>query len=220
MMNSKLGTSQEADLGKKLLELYSQPGISGTCLQLGRKVVRHDLPFSDSRVAEFASRLDHLFASYESVGRHVWQLCTGFKEYWLLVLCRDDLRLTVLANPGADTATIASRTMHVLMQIEPLARQTSPSPAARSPQFNSSSNGTSARPPVERAQLETQLAGLLGRVIGSAQASRLISREFATHAVGERLTLDQAREVGQAVLDYVPNRGKRSSLLSEFNSSL
>lgn len=209
-----------AELGKKLLQLYSQPGITGTCLQLGRQVVRHDLPFSDSKVAEFASRLDHLVASYETVGRNVWQICTGFREYWLVVLCRDDLRLTVLATPGADTGTIASRTMHVLMEIEPIARQSSPAQSGGTPGRNGNSNGTSALPPVERSALEARLAGLLGRVIGSAQASRLIGREFASHGIGERLTFDQAREVGRAVLDYVPNRGKRSALLSEFDSSL
>lgn len=219
-MNSLAGTSRDPEIGRKLLELYSQPGISGTCLQLGRGVVRHDLPFADNRVAEFASRLDHLLASYETVGRNVWQICTGFKEYWLVVLCRDDLRLSVLTLPGSDTATIASRTMHVLMQIEPLVRQTAQRPAARTPQVNGSVNGTSARPPVERTELEARLAGLLGRVMGSAQASRLIGRELATHAIGEHLTSAQAREVGRAVLEHIPNRGKRSALISELESSL
>jgi hypothetical protein len=219
-MNKIPATPEAMDLGKKLLELYSQPGISGTILQLGAGIIRHDLPISDRRVTEFASRLNHLLASYETVGRNVWQLCAGFKEYWLLILCRDDLRLGILVTPGSDTTAIASRTMNVLMQIEPLARRAAHSPGTGAASPAAGRNGTAARPPVERADLEARLAGLLGRVIGSAQASRLITREIAAYGVGERLTLEQARDIGHAVLEKIPNRGKRSALISEFDSSL
>ncbi|MEX1119244.1 MAG: hypothetical protein WEB60_10680, partial [Terrimicrobiaceae bacterium] len=77
--------SQSGAVSKILIELYAQPGVSGVCLQKGRAIIKHDLPFSDDRIGNFAARVDHLVGGYEVVGRNIWQICAGFEKYWLLI---------------------------------------------------------------------------------------------------------------------------------------
>jgi hypothetical protein len=187
---------------------------------VGRAVLRHDLPYSDDRIKDFTARLDHLVASYEGVGRSVWQVCAAFEKYWLLILCRGEMRLTLLLTPEADTATIASRGTYLLMQVEP-PRPAIPAaiePSAPTLEPVATSNGK--HPPLARSRVEAGLTSLLVRVIGSAQAMRLIAREVKAMSLGEFLSESEARRLGEAVLDYVPNRSKRAALLSEFLHTL
>ncbi|MCX7868623.1 MAG: hypothetical protein N2322_01610 [Terrimicrobiaceae bacterium] len=209
-------TSSEAEIDQLFVELFSQKGVQGSCLLARRSVIRHDLPCSDERIHDFAARLDHFIASYEGVGRQIWQLCAGFEKFWLLILCREDLRLGLLLEPGADTATIAGRVTHLLMSIETVAEPESPRPAAASaPAHPASANGS-----IPRAKLESMLASLLGRVMGSAQAARLISKAMAGSPVAESFSAEQARRLAASVLETIPNRAKREALLSECLNSL
>lgn len=220
-----MDAAQEDVLGKIIFELYSQPGVSGSCVQAGREVVRHDLPFSDDRIANFAAKLDHFIGSYESVDRTVWQLCAVFEKYWLLVLCRGEIRLSLLLNPDADTSTIGGRGAHLLMQLEPVPPPAPPViPAAVPAATNgtngaavASANGHGVRPAKE---IDGLLGNLLGRVMGSAQASKLIAREAKNRPPGDALSRDDAKAFGFAVLDYIPNRGKRQALVSEFLNAI
>lgn len=209
-------------LRKNLADLYSQPGVSGSCLQTGGLVMNHDLPYSDERVGNFAARVNHLVSGYESVDRPLWQICAGFENFRLLILSRGNTRLSVLLTPSADIDLVAARATRLLMELEML-----PSPT-----------GTSANPPVlasvgtaqtlqaqsetspmmKRAEFEKIVTGLLSRVTGQAQAAKLIQRAMSkeTTPINGELKRDDARRLGLAILDYVPNRGKRDALSSEF----
>lgn len=210
--------TQPADI---FTELYSQPGVSGSCLQVGRAVVRHDMPYSDQRMEDFAARLDHLIASYQGVDRSVWQIFAAFEKYWLLVLCRGEMRLSLLLTPEADAATITSRGTYLLMQVDvapPAASVSESVPPGEEAISPAQTNGK--HPPILRSDIEARLLLLLSRVVGSAQAQRLIAREVRNLGYGEHLTDDQARRLGEEVLEYIPNRSKRGALLSEFFHSL
>ncbi len=209
--------SQEA-ASKLLIELYAQPGVSGVCLQNGRTIIKHDLPFSDERVTSFSNRVDHLIGGYGVVGRNIWQVCAGFENFWLLILCHKELRLSLLLKPNSDTSLISSRAAHLLMQME----ATKPAAPAPMPQAAAptevSSNGH--HPPVGKEDLEKILSGLLSRVTGSAQAGKIIDRELSKFPGVKGFSVAEANEIGQAVIDFVPNRGKRASLLSEFQNAI
>ncbi len=214
-----------------LAELYAQPGVSGACLQNGRFVVLHDLPFSDERVAELASRIDHLCGSYEGVGRDIWQVCAGFESYLLLILSRAPVRLSLLLLTDADTSLISSRATRLLveLEIEPVPTPTptpTPTPApeptlvvVQQPTVVAV-NGSAPRVP--REKFESVLSTLLARVTGATQATKLIQRELTKENVGasESIPLGDAKRIGQSILEYVPNRGRRSALLSEFLNSI
>jgi hypothetical protein len=210
--------SQSGAVSKILIELYAQPGVSGVCLQKGRSIIKHDLPFSDDRISNFAARVDHLVGGYEVVGRNIWQICAGFEKYWLLILSHGELRLSLLLKPDSDTSLVSSRAAHLLMQLDiPDKAEATPAAPAVPPPV-ASTNGN--HPPVSKEKFVKLLSGLLGRVTGSAQASRLISREMAKYQDKTGFSVNEAREIGLTVLEFIPNRGKRTTLTSEFLNAL
>lgn len=187
-------------------ELYSQEGVHGVCLQDGRHVVEHDLPFSDARAAEFAQQVDNMVGGYQSVGREVWQIFAAFERSQLLVVCRGTFRLSIIMALAADTATVASRAAHALMHAEPRPEPHGESAPAAGP---------------TRHEVEQVLAGLLGRVVGAPQAAKLIGRYLILPETnGDKIPVEQARKAGLAVLEAVPNRGKRAALASEFLNAI
>ncbi len=206
--------SQSGAVSKILIELYAQPGVSGVCLQKGRSIIKHDLPFSDDRIGNFAARVDHLVGGYEVVGRNIWQICAGFEKYWLLILSHGELRLSLLLKPDSDTSLVSSRAAHLLMQLD-IPEEAAP-PPVQSPMPSTNGN----HPPVSKEYFVRLLSGLLGRVTGSAQASRLISRELSKYQDRPGFSVPEAREIGLAVLESIPNRGKRTTLTSEFLNAL
>ncbi|MEX1119966.1 MAG: hypothetical protein WEB60_14360, partial [Terrimicrobiaceae bacterium] len=151
---------------------------------------------------------------YEVVGRNIWQICAGFEKYWLLILSRGELRLSLLLKPDSDTSLISSRAAHLLMQLE-IPGDSAPPPV---PLPMASTNGN--HPPVSKDYFVKLLSGLLGRVTGSAQAVRLISRELSKYQDKSGFSVPEAREIGLAVLETIPNRGKRTTLTSEFLNAL
>ncbi len=206
--------NQSGAVSKLLIELYAQPGVSGVCLQKGRAIIKHDLPFSDDRIGNFAARVDHLVGGYEVVGRNIWQICAGFEKYWLLILSHGELRLSLLLKPDSDTSLVSSRAAHLLMQLD-IPEEAAP-PAVPAPVASTNGN----HPPVSKEYFVRLLSGLLGRVTGSAQAARLISRELTKYQDKPGFSVPEAREIGLAVLESIPNRGKRTTLTSEFLNAL
>jgi hypothetical protein len=207
-------------LGRLLTDLYSQPGVCGACLQVRDTVLIHDLPYSDDRIAGLAKRIDRLIAGYENVGRSIWQICAGFEKYRLLILCRSNTRLSILLKPETDPALIAGRATRLLMEVdipEPTAEVPAPSqmpePAAVVP-------AASIPDGMPREDFEKLVVGLLSRVTGSATAAKLIQRELAAKNGATAFPKEEARRLGLAVLENIPNRGKRESLVSEFLNAL
>lgn len=205
-------------LQQLLNDLYVQPGVTGACLQIKGTVLIHDLPYSDDRVANLAGRVDHLISSYLSVGRTIWQICAGYENFRLLILCHGTMRLSLLLRPEMDPSLAAGRGMHLLMEaknLEPKAAPTQPQPAVVV-----SENGS--HPQISREDFEKLVASLLGRVTGSAQATKLIQREMVSQKINGSTQIDprDARRIGLSILEFIPNRGKRAALSSEFLNAL
>jgi len=221
----------EESCGILLRDLYAQPGVSGTCLQLGATILAHDLAYADAAAATFAAKVNRLMASYEGVGRGIWQVVVGFESIWLIILTRDRLRLTVLLKPGTDPAQVATRGTRLLleMKIEPDPTQVAVQEVVPS---ESPAEGTVPREPtvmeaiasrtVKREDFERALSALMGRVTGTAQATKLMQMEFKAAELNGSTTLtpEQARRIGRSILQHIPNRGKREALTLEFVSQL
>jgi len=207
--------SSSADQLRRLLsDLYVQPGVSGACLQLGDMVLVHDLPYSDDRVTNLAARIENLVGSYESVGRGIWQICAGYENFRLLILCHSMMRLTLLLRPETDPSLAAGRGMHLLMEVKNIEPRQAASPP---PPVHAAASLKTGMP---REDFEKLVSGLMGRVTGSAQAAKLIQRELATHGINGQLDPEEARRIGLIILEYIPNRGKRAALASEFLNAL
>lgn len=217
-------------LGRLLTDLYSQPGVCGACLQVRDTVLIHDLPYSDDRIDGLAKRIDRLIAGYENVGRSIWQICAGFEKYRLLILCRSNTRLSILLKPEIDPALIAGRATRLLMEVEiPESSALPPPPIVQAGDVPVAAAATPAAvvpaatavlDGVPREELEKLVVGLLSRVTGSVTASKLIQREMAGKNGAMAFPKDEARKLGLAVLDNIPNRGKREALVSEFLNAL
>ncbi len=199
--------------GQEILrDLHSQTGVNGTCLQMGAEVLFHDLPYSDQKAAELAGCIDRLFESYRLVDRIIWQVFFGFESHWVLVLTRGEIRLTMLLKPDTDPACLASRATRLLVELE-LVFEPTPSDEKVVPTIDGE---------VPRERFDDVLVGLLARVTGGAQAGKLIQRQFASEVSGTNGVLSpaDARRIGLAILDTIPNRSKRAALAAEFLSTL
>jgi hypothetical protein len=193
-------------------DLYSQPGVSGICLQSKQTVLVHDFPYSDSRTAEMIGDVERLIQGYETVGREIWQICLGFQRLWLLVVTSAPLRLSILVLPDSDCELIASRGMRLLLQANDSLSTSPPVEKAVVAPVENAEQGV-----ISRQDLERILAGLLGRVSGITQATKIVQRVLSLrHANTVSFPIAEAEELGGAVLDYVSNRGKRAALHSEF----
>jgi len=73
---------------------------------------------------------------------------------------------------------------------------------------------------VPREDLERLVVGLLSRVTGTSIAAKLMQRELSSKNGAVSFPKDEARKLGIAVLDTIPNRGKREALVSEFLNAL
>ena len=208
-------------LGRLLTDLYSQPGVCGACLQVRDTVLIHDLPYSDDRIAGLAKRIDRLIAGYENVGRSIWQICAGFEKYRLLILCRSNTRLSILLKPEIDPALIAGRATRLLMEVE-----IPEAPAAQMPEAAPVPKAVEVQPqavaePVpagglSRAEFEKLLLGLMTRVTGATIAAKLVERELAGKNGATSFPKEEARKMGLAIIENIPNRGKRGALAQEF----
>lgn len=190
-----------------LRDLHSQPGVDGTCLQADGQVIAHDLPFSDERAGDLAACIDRLCESYTAVGRRVWQVFFGFERTNVLVVTRDNLRLTVLLRPNTDPSKLASRATRLLLDLK-IAPPTKPEPVPEQKTVPPDS--------MTRADFEKLLTGLVGRVIGYAQAAKIVQPPLERAGTNGVLTKIDARRIGLEILDAIPNRSKRASLASEF----
>lgn len=206
-------------LGRLLTDLYSQPGVCGACLQVRDTVLIHDLPYSDDRIAALAKRIDRLISGYENVGRSIWQICAGFEKYRLLILCRSNTRLSILLKPEIDPALIAGRATRLLMEVEIPDAPGQPQPQEAAPL----PKAVEAKPIAEvvvggipRADFEKMLLNLLTRVTGATIASKLVQRELAGMNGTTSFPKEEARKLGLAIIDNIPNRGKRGALAQEF----
>ncbi len=207
-------------LGRLLTDLYSQPGVCGACLQVRDMVLIHDLPYSDDRIAGLAKRIDRLIAGYENVGRSIWQICAGFDKYRLLILCRSNTRLAILLKPEIDPALIAGRATRLLMEVDIPEPALAQPPPPDHPVETAAPIAVAIPDGMPREDFEKLVIGLLGRVTGTATASKLIQRELAAKNGATAFPKEEARKLGLAVLENIPNRGKRESLASEFLNAL
>ena len=137
------------------------------------------------------------------------------------MLTRDVVRLTILLKPETDPALISSRATRMLMDLE-LNRQEPPPPpfvpiptAAPVPTVSASAG-------IPRAHFEEAVVSLLGRVAGQAQAQKLLQRQMEKEKALSADSLDPAvaRRIGLATLEFIPNRSKRSALVSELLATL
>jgi hypothetical protein len=71
-------------------------------------------------------------------------------------------------------------------------------------------------------QVRKVIEGILGKVMGRAQAVNLIDRSLDEEKVADpyRLSAAQVRRLAEGIIGHIPNTAKRRQLLSELSSQL
>jgi len=207
-------SQDRARLDVALAPIYRLNGVLGVCLQDGGHLLSNHLPFSDKRSEELAARIDRFCSGYDEVGRDIRQFCIGFGESWLLVLCQDRVRLSFLVKPESELSLISGSGRKFLMDHPELV---SPGAgAAHTP----GTNGHSNEKQMPTGDLRRVLIGLMSKVIGGAQAQRIVDKEFSQSGLREQeqVSEKEAQRTGIFILEKIPSRARREALIGEFES--
>lgn len=241
-----------AELSAATLHLYRITGVVGLLLMKSGSQLANHMPFADVRTNELGEHVTQMAAGYAQVKRRVRQVLMFFDSGSLLVVMKDQIQLALLLTPQADldqaslaagafltdyasqidTATPAATpdrdkdkekgTSKSDPQPEPVVRMAIPV-EEQSVSVPVREKALVAEPehdvwPKVRQVLDT----ILGKVMGNAQAIRLIDRmseaKHGKHA--SSIGPAEAKALARAVLEQVPNRAKRDALLSELEHAL
>jgi hypothetical protein len=210
-------------------------GVAGILLFKGKHHIHRQMPFSEARAEELRLRVEELLAGYRQVRRRVRQIYLAFDGGILLVLTGEEATLVFFLTARADPDLAASAGSVLLAD-----HATTLAAASTEAKAPSSSPGgieelvvtspraltqitEKAEPVVNQwGNVRKAVEGILGKVMGRGQATRLIDRTLESAAAQDpyRLPPAEVRKLAAAILDHVPNTAKRRQLLTELEASL
>lgn len=210
-------------------------GVAGVLLFKGRNTIHRQMPFSETRAEELRERLEEMLAGYRQVRRRMRQIYLEFDGGVLLIVSSDEVALVFFLTSKADP-DLAASAGSVLIS-DHAAALAAASIEARPP--TSTPGGIEelvvtspraltqitekAEPVVNQwGNVRKAVEGLLGKVMGRGQATRLIDRTLEAMPSQDpyRLPPAEVRKLAAAILDHVPNTAKRRQLLTELEASL
>lgn len=210
-------------------------GVAGVLLFKGRNTIHRQMPFSETRAEELRERLEEMLAGYRQVRRRMRQIYLEFDGGVLLIVSSDEVALVFFLTSKADP-DLAASAGSVLIS-DHAAALAAASIEARPP--TSTPGGIEelvvtspraltqitekAEPVVNQwGNVRKAVEGLLGKVMGRGQATRLIDRTLEAMPSKDpyRLPPAEVRKLAAAIFDHVPNTSKRRQLLTELDASL
>jgi len=200
-----------------LRSVYRLDGIQGLALQHGSSLLFNQLPFSDRFATELAQEVNALFLGYASVGRKVTKLFISFGKTWFLVVSHGEARISIMTEQGCDLDTAASAADMFIRENFEMITAASNQPADA---------GTTTKPSVAMGtpiwQVKQSYLGILSKVMGQAQAIRLIERELdqVTKDDSGTLSVTNGEDLSKRILEKVPNRARRAALADEFTTAI
>lgn len=210
-------------------------GVAGVLLFKGRHTIHRQMPFSETRAEELRERLEEMLAGYRQVRRRMRQIYLEFDGGVLLVVASDEVALVFFLTSKADPDLAASAGSVLISDHAAAlaAASIEANPATSTPGGIEELVVTSPRaltqitekaePVVNQwGNVRKAVEGLLGKVMGRGQASRLIDRTLEAMPSQDpyRLPPAEVRKLAAAILDHVPNTAKRRQLLTELEASL
>lgn len=210
-------------------------GVAGVLLFKGRNTIHRQMPFSETRAEELRERLEEMLAGYRQVRRRMRQIYLEFDGGVLLIVASDEVALVFFLTSKADP-DLAASAGSVLLSDHAAALTAASSeakPSISTPGGIEELVVTSPRaltqitekaePVVNQwGNVRKAVEGLLGKVMGRGQATRLVDRTLEAMASQDpyRLPPPEVRKLAAAILEHVPNTAKRRQLLTELEASL
>lgn len=210
-------------------------GVAGVLLFKNANVIHKQMPFSETRTAELREALAEMLSGYREVRRKIRLVCLEFDAGILLILVQNESALVFLLTSQADPDLVASAGLVLLEDHAALLDAASSS----SPPISTTVDGVEelvvssprrlqaitekAAPVVNHwGAVRKSLEGVLGKVMGRAQAVNLVDRVLVAEGVDDpwRLSLVQIEKLTQKVLDHIPNTAKRRQLSTELRAAL
>jgi hypothetical protein len=209
-------------------------GVAGILLFKGENIVHRQMPFAHERTVELRRVVGRMLAGYQQVNRLIQQIYLDFEGGGLLLMVQGQSVLALVLTGRADPDLVTSVGGALLREHAPLLAElgtaeselpveheveelvvTSP---RRMQEMAKSAEVVAANWMLLRKQVEM----ILSRVMGSAQVTRLIDRTLEEQQVGDpyRLSAGQARQLAVAIIEHIPNTGKRRQLLAELERQL
>lgn len=210
-------------------------GVAGVLLFKGRNTIHRQMPFSETRAEELRERLEEMLAGYRQVRRRMRQIYLEFDGGVLLIVSSDEVALVFFLTSKADPDLAASAGSVLISDHAAAlaAASIEAKPATSTPGGIEELVVTSPRaltqitekaePVVNQwGNVRKAVEGLLGKVMGRGQATRLIDRTLEAMPSQDpyRLPPAEVRKLAAAILDHVPNTSKRRQLLTELEASL
>lgn len=239
---------ESSDLSAATLHLYRITGVVGLLLMKGGSQLANHMPFADLRTNELGAHVTQMAAGYGQVKRRVRQVLMMFDSGTLLILIKDQIQLALMLTPQADldkaslaanafltdyAAQLQAATPTAKLEAEKLKED--PKPVVRPevepvviPVALPANDAVREKALMAEREFDVWpkvsaiLESILGKVMGSAQATRLISRmSEAKYGKGvSGIGPTEAKALARDVLEQVPNRAKREALLSELEHAL
>ncbi len=225
------------DFNTATLGLYRISGVAGVLLQKGGNLLANHMPFPDIRTAELGEHVAQMTQGYAAVKRRMRQVLISYDSGSLLIVMQQDAQLALLLNARADLTRVANAAgVFLTDHAEALADASAEkqSKLFRDPNAPremvvtgslAASNGArlrtaeAATPEISRwPDVRKLLEKVLGKVMGRAQVNTMITRvcqEKHGSSDAFQLSLADSKELARTVMNQVPNRSKRASLLSE-----
>ena len=210
-------------------------GVAGVMLFKGRNTIHRQMPFSETRAEELREVIEQMLDGYRQVRRRVRQIYLEFDGGVLLVLVQESAVMLFFLTSRADPDLAASAASVMLNDhAAALDRASSdPQPVALQPDGIEELVVTSPRalsqitekaePTVNQwGAVRKCVEGVLGKVMGRAQASNLIERTIEDAGIADpyRLSVTDVRKLATAIIEHIPNTSKRRQLLVELESAM
>lgn len=211
-------------------------GVAGVMLFKGKNTVHKQMPFSEGRSIDLQEIVTQMLDGYRQVRRKMRQIYLQFDGGVLLLLIQDEAVLILLLTARAD-ADLAASASSVLLNDHALLLSQLSTEASASPSKNEDGieelivtsprriqeMTEKAEPVVNNwGQVRKVIEGILGKVMGRAQAANMIDRTLTESGTDDpyRLNVSQVQKLAVKVIEHIPNVSKRRQLLTELESQL
>lgn len=232
-----------SEFNAAMLNLYRMTSVAGLLLQRGKHTLANHMPFSDQRNAQLAELIATMSEGYVSVKRRLRQVLITYDGGSLLIIIHKDAQLAILMTSKGDIDGISKFASLFMLEnaskfiVEEPARVTAPVQVAavipvamQAPAQFAEPEVVVVKEPVKEVVVEVApqevsrwpeirivIDNVLGKVMGRAQINNMVERVCQERSVIDptQLPLPQAIKLAFAVLEEIPNRNKKASLISE-----
>ena len=187
-------------------------GVAGILFFRGAETLHCDLPFSGGRTDALRGTVTALLEGYRHAGRTIRQIYLEFNEFRLLIATEEEAVLVTCLTPAADTALTANAASLILRNHA----------TGNSGKHAMTAAGNADTKQDHWAMVRQSVEGVLGKIMGRAQASNLVDRTLAVSGWSRDDTLSaaDARTLAAKVMEHIPNLSRRRQLLAELAIAL